>query len=85
MAHCPELVAEYDAAAAPRSRRARGIAGASAVPAGGMAATPPPVVPAGFLLATTAELLAGAALVQLVARVFETRSTAKQVDLFSAV
>ncbi len=69
LAHCPERVAEYDAAA-PRRRRARGIACASAVPAGGVVATPPPVAPAGFRLATTAELLAGAALVQLVARVF---------------
>jgi hypothetical protein len=62
LAHCPERVAEYDAAA-PRRRRARGTAGASAVPAGGLAVTAPPVAPAGFRLATTAELLAGAALV----------------------
>jgi hypothetical protein len=62
LAHCPERVAEYDAAA-PRRRRARGTAGASAVPAGGVAATAPPVAPAGFRLATTAEVLAGAALV----------------------
>ncbi len=59
MAHCPERVAEYDAAA-PRRRRARGTAGASAVPAGGVAVTPPPLAPAGFRLATTAEVLAGA-------------------------
>jgi hypothetical protein len=62
LAHCPERVAKYDAAA-PRRRRARGTAGASAVPTGGVAATAPPVAPAGFRLATTAELLAGAALV----------------------
>jgi hypothetical protein len=60
LAHCPERVAEYDAAA-PRRRRARRTAGAPTVPAG--VAAPTPVAPAGFRLATTAEVLAGAALV----------------------
>jgi hypothetical protein len=41
LAHCQEWVAEYDASA-PRRRRARGTAGALEVPAGGLAATPPP-------------------------------------------
>ncbi len=59
LAHCPERVAEYDAAA-QRRRHARWTAGALAVPAGGVAAT---AAPAGFRLATTAEVLAGAALV----------------------
>jgi hypothetical protein len=62
LAHCPERVAEYDAAA-PRRRRACGTASASAVPAGGVAVTAPPVAPAGFRLATTADVLAGTALV----------------------
>ncbi len=66
VAHCPERVAKYDPAA-PRCRRARRTARASAVPAGGLAATAPPLAPAGFRrtfrLATTAESLAGAVLV----------------------
>jgi hypothetical protein len=62
LAHCQERVAENDAAA-PRRQRARGTARKSAVPAGGVAAAAPPVAAAGFRLATTAEVLAGAALV----------------------
>ena len=64
LAHCPERVAEYDAAA-PRRRGARRdrTAGPPAAPAAAVVATAPPVAPAGFRLATAGEVLAGAALV----------------------
>ncbi len=62
LAHCPERVAEYDAAA-PRRRHARRTASAPADPAGESVAAPPPVAPAGFRLTTKAEVLTGAALV----------------------
>jgi hypothetical protein len=64
LAHCPELVAENDAAA-PRRRGARRgrPAGPPAVPAAAAAAAIPPVAPAGFWLAAPAEVLTGAALV----------------------
>ena len=64
LAHCPERVAEYDAAA-PRRRGARRgrVGGPPAAPAAAAVAAAPPVAPAGFRLATPAEVLTGAALV----------------------
>ncbi len=66
LAHCPELVAEYDTAA-PRRRGARRgrPAGPPAVPEVPVAAAAasPPVAPTGFQLAAQAEVLTGAALV----------------------
>ena len=64
LAHCPELVAEYDAAA-PRRRGARRGRPACppAVPEAAVAAASPPVAPTGFRLAAQAEVLTGAALV----------------------
>ena len=66
LAHCPEKVAEYDAAA-PRRRAAR-QADPAAAPAPAPLAPPAPapaplVPPAGFRLAETSEGLAGTALV----------------------
>ena len=64
LAHCPEKMAEYDAAAprrciAPRS----GPAARPMVPAPAAAPAPAPLgAPAGFRLAAPAEVLAGAAL-----------------------
>ena len=64
LAHCPELVAEYDAAAPRRRGACRGRAGAPpAAPAAAAVAVAPPVALAGFWLATPAEVLTGAALV----------------------
>jgi hypothetical protein len=66
--HCPEKVAEYDAAA-PRRRGARRggpLEGAAAVPAAAApsaAGASPPVAPPGFRLASPAEAQAGRALV----------------------
>ncbi len=57
LAHYPERVAEYDAAA-PRRRRARRAASALAFSAGVAAATP---AGSKFRLATTAEVLTGSA------------------------
>ncbi len=70
LAHCPERVAEYDSdAAAPRRRGSPGTsprgraAGPPAALAAAAAVAAPPVAPAGFRLATPAEVLTGAALV----------------------
>ena len=65
LAHCPEKVAEYDAAA-PRRRAARRGDPAAAPVVLPVAPTPaprPPVAPPGFRLATPSEVLAGPALV----------------------
>ncbi len=68
--HCPEKVAEYDAAA-PRRRGARrggpreGSAAVPAAAAPSEAGASPPVAPTGFRLASLAEAQAGRALVGL--------------------
>jgi hypothetical protein len=61
LAHCQEKVAEYDAAAPRRNAARRTDSAAAAQPAAPAAAPLGP--PAGFRLATSAEVLAGAALV----------------------
>ena len=71
LAHCPEKVAEYDAAA-PRRRGARragpadgpaaGPAPAPAPPAAPVLVVPSPAAPAGFRLATPTEVVTGSAL-----------------------
>jgi len=65
LAHCPEKVAEYDAAAPRRRAVLRGGQGAAAVaPSPVLAgAVAPLLAPTGFRVATTAEVLTGAALV----------------------
>ena len=65
LTHCPEKVAEYDAAA-PRRRAAlqdgRGAAAVAPSPVGAGAGAPL-LAPPGFRVAATAEVLTGAALV----------------------
>jgi hypothetical protein len=69
LAHCPEKVAEYDAAAPRRRTAIRADSGARPVapaPAAAPAPAPAPaplIAPAGFRLAAPSEVLTGAALV----------------------
>ena len=65
LVHCPEKVAEYDAAAPRRSaaRRADPDAATAPVPAAQPTAPPPLVAPAGFRLAAPSEVVTGLALV----------------------
>ena len=69
LTHCPELVAEYDAAAPRRrgalraERAARDAANGPGRPVLPYLAVASPLAPAGFRVATVAEVLTGAALV----------------------